>query len=114
MNNVRGLMRFAFSATNETLRNSPQASRHVEEFFSLSKRVGMTAARTWLLGRLVMDESPEADPAFVAPNTHPHLDPAHRRRTDHSNRGRPTRKQNVKAQLNAPEASIYLPTSRLG
>lgn len=114
MNNTLRLRRFAFQATAETLRNSPGASRHLPQFFSLAKQAGMTVARTWLLGRLVLDDSAEADPFTPEGDAHPRLDPAHRRRTDHSDRGRPARKQNVKAQLNPPEGSIYLPTSRLG
>lgn len=106
------LRRFALRATVETLRNS-SASRHVPIFCSLAQQRGMVVARTWLLGRLILDESPEADPTPEVADPHAHLDFAHRR-AQYANRKDPITQQEVKAQNQQVELSIYSDTSRLG
>jgi len=111
MNHLR-LRRFALRATAETLRNSP-ASSHLPTFFSLAQQRGMVVARTWLLGRLILDESPETDPTPEVADPHPRLDSS-LRRAQHANRTNTVRQQEVKSQSQQTRSSIYSDTSRLG
>ena len=54
-------------ATPETLRRHPVTSPYLTTFFNVAKRNGLTHARAWLLGRLLLDLHPQPDTPRALP-----------------------------------------------
>ncbi len=55
-------LRLTSRATPERLRTHPLTAAYASSFFSLAQQRGLTNARAWLLGRLLMDLHPDASP----------------------------------------------------
>ncbi len=53
-------LRLTSRATPERLRTHPLTAAYASSFFSLAQQRGLTNARAWLLGRLLMDLHPDA------------------------------------------------------
>lgn len=53
-------VRLTSRATPERLRTHPLTAPYASSFFSLAQQRGLTNARAWLLGRLLMDLHPDA------------------------------------------------------
>lgn len=54
-------IRLCSTASIETLRRHPMLTGYIETFFLHAKRNGVTHARAWLLGRVLIDLHPQAD-----------------------------------------------------
>ena len=53
-------VRLTSRATPERLRTHPLTAPYASSFFSLAQQRGLTNARAWLLGRLLLDLHPDA------------------------------------------------------
>lgn len=81
-------IRLCGSAPIETLRRHPMLTSYINTFMLHAKRNGVTNARAWLLGRVLIDLHPQTDTPIHPPLQQDTQPPPTFRQTPNTPRGR--------------------------